>query len=401
MKTQGLQENIGQFSLLVLLTAFVGAMVGLERSIFPAFAEQSFGIASTTAMLSFIIAFGIAKAITNYYTGRLANLFGRKKLLVIGWIIALPVPILLIYAQQWWLIVVANILLGVGQGLCWSSTVVMKIDLVGEKNRGLAMGLNEFAGYLAVGLAAWYSSYIAAHYSIQPYVFYIGIFLAVAGLLITLFFIKDTQHFVNSESKQSSTPLLKKVFTETSFFHRDLSSITQAGLVNNLNDGMIWGLLPLLLAQSSLAMDQIAIVTAAYPIVWGVSQLFTGKLADHFHVRPILFWGMFVQGLGIIALLFTKQYFMYLSIAVLLGIGTALVYPTFLTSVALYTHPTQRAASLGVFRFWRDLGYAIGALISGIVADCFGLTSAIGLIGLLTLLSALILRLRMSAPLNA
>lgn len=401
MKTQGLQENIGQFSLLVLLTAFVGAMVGLERSIFPAFAEQSFGIASTTAMLSFIIAFGIAKAVTNYYTGRLANLFGRKKFLLIGWIIALPVPIILIYAQQWWLIVVANILLGVSQGLCWSSTVVMKIDLVGEKNRGLAMGLNEFAGYLAVGLAAWYSSYIAAHYSIQPYVFYIGIFLAITGLLITLFFIKDTQHFVNSESKQSSTPLLKTVFTETSFFHRDLSSITQAGLVNNLNDGMIWGLLPLLLAQSSLAIDQIAIVTAAYPIVWGVSQLFTGKLADHFHVRPILFWGMFVQGLGIIALLFTKQYFMYLSIAILLGIGTALVYPTFLTSVALYTHPTQRAASLGVFRFWRDLGYAIGALISGIVADCFGLTAAIGLIGLLTLLSALILRLRMSAPLNA
>ena len=394
---QGLRENIIQFSLLVLLTALVGAMVGLERSVFASYAEQSFGITSNAAILSFIVAFGISKALTNYFTGRLAQSYGRRTLLIAGWLIALPVPLLLIMAEQWWVVVFANIFLGISQGLAWSSAVVMKIELVGEKNRGLAMGLNEFAGYLAVGLAAWLSATIANIYGVNPYVFYIGMIVAFSGLLLTYFFIKDTHHFVKIESQQSSVPLLKNIFTDTTYRHPSLGSITQAGMVNNLNDGMIWGLLPILLIQLSTDLKDAAIITAAYPVVWGVSQLFTGKLADHYNIRPILFFGMFLQGLCIIALVWVEKFISLLLLSVLLGIGTALVYPTFLSGIAQLTHPTQRAQSLGVFRFWRDLGYAIGALLSGIVADQFGIEVAILSIGIITLFSAIIVRLQFNS----
>jgi len=391
---QGLRENKLQFSLLVLLTALVGSLIGLERSVFPQFAEQSFGISSASAMLSFITAFGISKAITNYFTGVLANKFGRRKLLMAGWVIALPVPILLNIAESWYVVVIANVILGISQGLAWSSAVVMKIDLVGEKNRGLAMGLNEFAGYLAVGIGAWISAYLAALYGIRPIVFNIGFVIAILGLLLTFFLIKDTQHYINVESTQSNIPELENVFIDTTFRHPVLGSITQAGLVNNLNDGMIWGLLPLLLLQNHLDSAKAAWIIAAYPLVWGVSQLFTGKLADHFSIRPLLFFGMLIQGFAIILLPFIQQAFAYFIITITLGIGTALVYPTFLTGVAQFTHPKQRAASLGFFRFWRDPGYAFGAIISGILVDHFGLTSAIISIGIITLVSAFILRMR-------
>ena len=391
---QGLRENKLQFLLLVLLTSLIGSLIGLERSIFPQFAERSFGITSASAMLSFITAFGVSKATTNYFTGILANRFGRRNLLLMGWLLALPVPILLNTADHWYVVVLANIILGISQGLAWSSAVVMKIDLVGEKNRGLAMGLNEFAGYLAVGIGAWLSAYIAHLYGIRPSVFNIGFIIALVGLATTFFFIKDTRQFVHQESARSSIPILTNVFAQTSYCHPTLGSITQAGLVNNLNDGMIWGLLPILLLQTHLQTEQSAWIIASYPMVWGISQLFTGKLADHFPIRPLLFLGMMLQGIAILILPLMLHMSGFLVITFALGIGTALVYPTFLTGIAQHTHPSQRAASLGIFRFWRDLGYAIGAVLSGLLVDFFGLTTAILSIGALTIISACIILLR-------
>ena len=298
----GLGENWKQFTLLVIVNAFVGGMVGLERSIFPEFAESEFGVESKSAILSFITAFGITKAIANYYTGKLANKYGRRKLLLLGWLIAIPVPLLLIYASSWSWVVGANVLLGISQGLTWSSTVVMKIDLVGEKDRGLAMGLNEFAGYFAVGLMAFVSGYVANRYGITPYPFYLGIGIAITGFFLTLFWVKDTRQFVQQESKTDRSGSLNNVFKATTFTHRTLSSVTQAGLVNNLNDGMIWGLLPILLASLSFNTENIGLVAAIYPTIWGIGQLFTGKMADHFSKKKMLFWGMLLQGIAIMAL---------------------------------------------------------------------------------------------------
>ena len=271
----GLRENWKQFSLLILVSAFVGGMVGLERSIFPEYAQKVFGIESKTAVLSFITAFGITKALTNYFTGRLANLIGRKNLLIFGWLFAIPVPFILMNVSNWNWVIVANLLLGINQGLTWSSTVVMKIDLVGEKNRGLAMGLNEFAGYFAIGIVAFLSGYVADQYGITPYPFYIGIVISIIGLLLSLFFINDTGKFVNLESKTDDSTSLKNVFWETTLKDKTLSSVSQAGLVNNLNDGMIWGLLPMILLQSNYDSQNIGIITAIYPTVWGLGQLFT------------------------------------------------------------------------------------------------------------------------------
>ncbi|MCH8546374.1 MAG: MFS transporter [Cryomorphaceae bacterium] len=393
--TLGLRENWKQFTLLVIVNAFVGGMIGMERTIIPQFAELEFGVASKTAILSFITAFGITKAIANYYTGRLANRFGRKNLLLFGWLIAIPVPFMLMYAPSWNFVIFANVLLGVSQGFTWSSTVVMKIDLVGEKDRGLAMGLNEFAGYFAVGVVAFFTGLIANSYGITPYPFYIGIFISIAGFVMTMLWVKDTNVFVQKESATNNTVELKNVFLETTFKNKTLSSVTQAGLINNLNDGMIWGLLPIVLFALNFDNANIGVITAIYPTVWGVGQLFTGKMSDHYSKKAMLFWGMMLQGLAIFLIPFSSDFYVLATISAILGLGTALVYPTFLSTIAQATSPKQRAESIGTFRLWRDLGYAFGAVISGITADVFGVDYAIFLIGGLTIVSSLIIKFRM------
>lgn len=391
----GLKENWKQFTILVIVNAFVGGMIGMERTIIPKFAEIEFGIASKTAILSFITAFGITKAITNYFTGKLANRFGRKNLLLFGWALAIPIPFILIYAETWNWVIFANILLGISQGLTWSSTVVMKIDLVGEKDRGLAMGLNEFAGYFAVGLVAFLSGYIAQKYGITPYPFYLGIGISIIGFLLTLFFVKDTRVFVHQENTTNQTKKLENIFLETTFKNKTLSAVTQAGLVNNLNDGMIWGLLPIVLLSLNYDSENIGVITAIYPTVWGFGQLITGKMSDIYSKKKMLFWGMLVQGIAILFIPFSTEMYQLATISALLGFGTALVYPTFLSAIAQATNPTQRAESIGTFRLWRDLGYAIGAIISGITADLFGVNYAIILIGVITILSSIIIEVRM------
>jgi MFS family permease len=392
----GLKENWKQFTLLVIINAFVGGMIGLERSIIPQIAATDFGLAAKTAILSFIIVFGITKAITNYYAGALANLFGRKNLLVAGWILALPVPILLIAASHWNWIIVANIFLGLSQGLTWSSTVVMKIDLVGERDRGFAMGLNEFAGYIALAAVAFLTGWIASHYGLRPYPFYIGIVIAMAGLTLSWIFVDDTDRHAKLESASSAVPLLKNVFWDTTWKHKNLGSITQAGLVNNLNDGMIWGLLPLLLASKGFDLHETGIIAAIYPAVWGLTQLYTGKLADRFCKKTLLFGGMLLQGFVLIAMIWANTFAWFIVLSLLLGIGTAVVYPTFLAGISDYTHPDQRPKSIGIFRLWRDLGYAFGAIVTGLIADSFGLSAPVLAIGLLTILSSLIVKYRMS-----
>lgn len=401
MSTQlGLKENWKQFGLLVIINAFVGGMVGLERSVLPQLAEQEFGVGSKTSIFSFIIAFGITKALCNYFTGKLANQIGRKKMMVIGWLFALPIPFILIYATNWNWIIFANILLGINQGLTWSMAVIMKIDLVGNKQRGLAVGINEFAGYVSVGIVAFLTGYIANKYGIRPYPFYLGILFSVAGLVLSIFFLKDTKTHLQIESTQSNIPLLKNIFRDTTLTNKSLSGITQAGLVNNLNDGMMWGLLPLILLSKHFTQTQIGMLTAIYPTVWGLSQLFTGKLSDKYSKRMLLFFGMLLQAVAILFLTIAETNIHFIIIGVSLGFGTALVYPTFINAIADYTHPTQRAETLGVFRLWRDLGYAIGAIITGLLADKFGISFSIMFIGILTALSAFIVLVRVKDDTN-
>ncbi|MFP5081697.1 MFS transporter [Pedobacter sp. JCM 36344] len=392
----GLKENWKQFTLLIIVNAFVGGMVGLERSILPQIAEGEFHLAAKTAILSFIVVFGITKAITNYFTGTLANKVGRKNLLVIGWLIGIPVPLILMFAPSWNWIIAANVFLGINQGLTWSSTVVMKIDLVGEKNRGLAMGLNEFAGYIAVALVGFSTGWIAANYGIRPYPFYIGIGLVLVGLLLSFFFVKDTRGHSNKEGTSSITPRLKNSFKDTSWNHPNLGSVTQAGLVNNLNDGMAWGLLPILLATKGFTLQEIGVITAIYPGVWGIGQLFTGKMADHYSKKMMLFWGMLLQGIALLFLVYAHTFYHYGILAAILGLGTAMVYPTFLATIAENTHPEDRPKSIGIFRLWRDLGYAIGAVLTGVLADFFSINTAILFISALTGLSAFVILLRMT-----
>jgi MFS family permease len=392
----GLRENWQQFTLLVIINAFVGGMIGLERSILPRIAEVEFHIAARTAILSFIIVFGIVKAITNYFTGTLANKVGRKNLLVIGWLIGIPVPFVLMFADNWNWIVAANVLLGINQGLTWSSTIVMKIDLVGEKQRGFAMGLNEFAGYFAVAIVAFLTGWIASEYGLRPYPFYIGIVLSLMGLLGSWLLIKDTKHHIAVESTTSKIPRLKNIFWETTWKNKNLGSVTLAGLINNLNDGMAWGLFPILLATKGFTLAQIGIVAAVYPAVWGIGQLVTGKMADFFCKKDLLFWGMLLQGLVLVALVFANTIANYVILSSLLGWGTAMVYPTFLATVAENTHPSDRANSLGVFRFWRDLGYAVGAVLTGIIADTLGINASVLVIGLMTIFSSGIIFFRMN-----
>ncbi len=392
----GLKANRHQFLLLVLINAFVGGMVGLERTILPQIAEQEFHIAAKSAIFSFIVVFGIVKAFGNYLSGYFSERIGKKNLLIIGWIFGLPVPFMLMMAESWNWIVVANVFLGINQGLAWSTTVMMKIDLVGEKNRGLAMGLNEFAGYLAVSIAAFLTGWIAANYGLRPTPFYMGIGFAVAGLLLTLFFVKDTRHHVAAEAQVNTTKRLKNVFMDTTFRHKNLSSITQAGLINNLNDGMVWGMLPVLLFTKGFALADIGLIVAVYPAVWGIGQLLTGKMADFFCKKSMLSWGMMLQGIALLMLVFisTKSGFIFLM--ALLGWGTAMVYPSFLATVADNTHPKDRAKSMGIFRLWRDLGYAIGAILTGFLADAFGIDSSILAVAILTLISGYVIEKRMS-----
>jgi len=392
----GLKENWQQFILLVIVNAFVGGMMGLERTIIPQIAEADFGLAAKTAILSFIVVFGITKAITNYYTGTLASRFGRKKLLVTGWVLALPVPLLLIYAPDWNWILAANIFLGISQGLTWSSTVMMKIDLVGEKDRGFAMGLNEFAGYIALAAVAFATGWIASNYGLRPYPFYIGIGLGITGLVTCWLFVRDTHRHVKLEAMSSSIPILKNVFWETTWKHKNLGSITQAGLVNNLNDGMVWGLFPLLLVSKGFDLHETGIIVSTYPAIWGLGQLYSGKLADKYCKKTLLFIGMFMQGVALLGMIWANDFTSFIILSSLLGIGTAIVYPTFLAAIADHTHPDQRPRSIGIFRLWRDLGYAIGAILTGLIADRLGLVAPILAIGLLTVLSSLIVRFRMS-----
>ena len=394
-KKLGLKENLPQFLLLVLVNAFVGGMVGLERSILPQIAEVEFGMAVKTAILSFIIVFGISKALTNYFMGRLANRYGRKSLLVAGWLFAIPVPFLLFYAQSWNWILWANVFLGINQGLAWSSTIIMKIDLVGPKNRGLAMGINESAGYLAVGVMAFLSAFIASEYGLYPYPFYIAFILVFLGLFTSILFVKDTRAFAKLESQTSTVSKLKSVFRDTTFSNSNLSSITLAGLANNLNDGMMWGLLPILLYSLSFSIAEIGILAAVYPTIWGLGQLFTGALGDKYSKKLLLVLGMLIQAIGIFMIAYSTSYQTIFIAAVLLGIGTALVYPVFLAAIADYTHPEQRAECIGVYRLWRDLGYAIGALSSGIIADIYGLQAAFIVIGFVTLIAGIQISVRM------
>jgi MFS family permease len=391
----GLKENWKQFTLLVIINAFVGGMVGLERAILPQIAEGEFHIAAKTAILSFIIVFGVVKAITNYFTGALANKVGRKNLLVIGWLFALPVPFILMFANHWNWMIAANVLLGINQGLTWSSTVVMKIDLVGEKQRGFAMGLNEFAGYLSVAIVAFLTGWIAGEYGLRPYPFMIGIVLSILGLLGSWFLIKDTKHHVAKELSSNDIPLLKNIFWDTTWKNKNLGSVTQAGLINNLNDGMVWGIFPILLFQKNFSLEQIGIITASYPAVWGLGQLVTGKMADYFCKKDMLFTGMLLQGLALLVMPWAETMSHYMIVSVILGWGTAMVYPTFLATVAENTNPIDRPKSLGIFRLWRDLGYAIGAILTGIIADALGINASIITIGLLTLISSLVIRYRM------
>ncbi|MCB0668792.1 MAG: MFS transporter [Saprospiraceae bacterium] len=373
-------------------------MVGLERTILPQIAEVDFGISAKTAIFSFILVFGIVKAITNYYTGYFAERHGRKKLLILGWIVALPIPLILIYANSWSWIIFANILLGLNQGLTWSSTVVMKIDLVGEKNRGLAMGLNESAGYLAVGLVAFLTGWISSEYGLRPYPFYLGIVLSILGLTGSWLLIRDTLHHVKVESSVSAKPKLTNIFWQTTWKDPNLGSITQAGMVNNLNDGMVWGLLPILLIGQGFDLVQTGKIVGLYPIIWGLGQLFTGKMADHLNKKSMLFIGMILQGMAILLFTRAESFAFFVLLASLLGVGTAIVYPTFLAAIADETHPQQRAESIGTFRLWRDLGYAIGALMTGILVDIWGMHFALMMVALLTVGSAFIILLRMKVP---
>ena len=395
----GLRENLGQFSLLVLVNAFVGGMVGLERTVVPLIGSEEFGLVLRTAIFSFIVTFGLVKAFSNLFAGGLADRFGRKKVLVVGWILGVPVPFAIMLAPSWGWIVAANVLLGLNQGLAWSTTVLMKVDLVGPENRGLAVGLNEFAGYLAVGLTALATGYLASTYGLRPEPFYLGVAYALAGLMISLFFVRDTREHVQLEMEQDPPepiPLsFREVFVRTSFKDRNLFACSQAGLVNNLNDGMSWGVFPLFFASFGLGVERIGILKAVYPAVWGMLQVFTGPLSDHWGRKGLIVGGMWTQATGIFITVATRSFEWWLLGSLLLGLGTAMVYPTLIAAVSDNSHPAWRARSLSVYRFWRDIGYAIGALSAGIIADLFGISWAIGSVGAVTLLSGTVVALYM------
>jgi len=402
----GLSENLGQFSLLVVVNAFVGAMVGLERSILPAIAEGEFHIAAKAAILSFIVVFGISKALTNYLAGRLSDRLGRKHVLITGWLVAIPVPFLLMWAPDWNWIVAANVLLGVSQGLTWSTTVIMKIDLVGPKQRGLAMGLNEFAGYVAVAGSALATGWMAARFGPRPEPFYLGVGYVLIGALLSVFAIRETRQHVTHELR-SHSPVgqhvdlgQREIFRRTSLTDRNLSSVSQAGLVNNLNDGTAWGLFPLVFAAAGMNLAQIGALAAIYPAVWGCTQIYFGALSDRIGRKALIVWGMWLQAGGIALTAWSTSFPAFICGGILLGIGTAMVYPTLLAAIGDVAHPTWRASAVGVYRLWRDLGYAVGALLAGITADRFGLAAAVWLVAGLTFASGVVTALRMKETLG-
>ena len=396
----GLRENLAQFILLVIVNAFVGAMVGMERSILPAIAEQEFHLLARTAVLSFIVVFGVTKAFSNYAAGQFADQIGRKRVLVIGWLVAVPVPFLLMWAPQWKWILAANALLGISQGLTWSTTVIMKIDLVGSRRRGLAMGVNEFAGYVAVAGAALLTGGIAARHGLRPEPFYPGVVFVALGLGLSMLMVRDTNAHVVLESRQrgpsSDAPGARDVFWRTTFTDRNLSSISQAGLVNNLNDGMAWGLFPLVFAAADMSLERIGILAAIYPATWGVVQLGTGAVSDRVGRKWLIVAGMWVQAVGIVVVILSARFAWFATGLALLGVGTAMVYPTLLAAIGDVALPSWRASSVGVYRFWRDLGYAIGALLAGVTADLVGLAGAMWLVAAITFTSGLVAAVRMS-----
>ena len=397
----GLKENLPQFALLVVVNAFVGAMVGMERSILPVIAEQEFLLAARTAVLSFIVVFGITKAITNYFAGRLSDTWGRKGVLVTGWLVATPVPFLLMWAPTWSWVLFANFLLGISQGLTWSATVIMKIDLAGPKNRGLAMGLNEFAGYFAVAAAALATGYVATTWGLRPEPFYLGVGFVIFGLTMSVFMVRETRYHADHEANTHNGPVEKQlsqreIFRRTSFTDPNLSSVSQAGMVNNLNDGMAWGLFPLFFAMAGLNLKQIGWLAAIYPAVWGIGQLYTGALSDRIGRKGLIVGGMWLQAVGIALIAMSSDFVGFVGGAVLLGAGTAMVYPTLLAAIGDVSHPSWRASSVGVYRLWRDLGYAVGAVIAGVVADLLGISYAIWSIAGLTFASGLFVFLRMT-----
>jgi MFS family permease len=395
MLQQGLKENLSQFWLLILVNAFVGAMVGLERSVIPQFADQVFHISTGFAVFSFIIAFGLSKSIANLLMGYLTLKLSRKSILMLGWLFALPVPIILMYAHSWNWIIFANVLLGLNQGLAWSSTVVMKIDLVGEKNRGLAMGLNEFSGYLAVGLAGALTGYTLSTFSNWTYVFFPGILFAVMGLFITLFFIKNTEKLVDLENVTNNVNPLKNIWKETTFKHRNLGAVTLSGFTNNLNDGVLWSILPILLLAKNFSVTEISILAGIYPTAWGIGQLFTGKMGDVFCKKQLISLGMMLQALAIFLLIFNQSFIYHAVILVVLGLGTALVYPNFITVIAENSNPKQRPQILSIFRFWRDMGYVAGAVLAGLTYTYLGLNYTIITVASFTLLAGIYSEFRM------
>jgi MFS family permease len=410
----GLRANLPQFALLVAVNGLVGGMVGQERTVLPLLADQAFSVGAFTASLAFIVAFGVTKAVTNLAAGALSDRYGRKPVLVAGWLIGVPVPLLLIWAPSWSWIVAANVLLGVNQGLTWSTTIVMKIDLVGPARRGLAMGFNEAAGYLAVAVTSLATGALAAAYGLRPAPFLLGLAFAALGLGLSAVFVRETHHHARHEARTHRLRhgghheglTGRQIFTLTSVKEKALSAASQAGLVNNLNDGLAWGLYPILFATSGLGLARIGVLVAIYPAVWGVGQLLTGGLSDRWGRKWLIAAGMLLQSAGIALVAAATGFGVWAVAAVLMGAGTAMVYPTLLAVIGDVAHPTWRARAVGVYRLWRDLGYAVGALVAGAAADLFGIRAAIWLVAAITAASGLVVTMRMyetrpSAPSRA